>query len=203
MLGSMVDATPAEQRRLLRLQQLDSRIAQLRRGAGDPLGQRAADASAAELRRVARELTAAADRLQALRAAPPAEGSPEAIRSAQQTLAGIRRRGEALAAEHRRLAAATADAPARLAAALAGLQADRETAAAVVPAPLLHAYDAARGRLGEPAVVPVLDGRTCGGCHLAIPAMELDAARRASMTRLPACPECDRLLVFEPLEPAA
>lgn len=178
-------ADPDQQRQLLALQQADDEIDRLLRRAQGPPEQREADRSAEELRALAKQLTAAVDEL-------------DGTEAAQARLADLRRRGEALAARHREHLAA---APAAAVAAQAELDAARErrrsVAAAVAPA-LLAAYETARTRIAPPVVAEVLGRGSCGGCHLTIPSLELDQARRAATTTLSRCPECDRFLVVDP-----
>ncbi|MGH9139237.1 MAG: C4-type zinc ribbon domain-containing protein [Acidimicrobiales bacterium] len=40
-----------------------------------------------------------------------------------------------------------------------------------------------------------LEGNRCLGCHLALPAAEVEAVRRVPPDEVPTCPECGRLLV--------
>lgn len=70
----------------------------------------------------------------------------------------------------------------------------REQHAADVPAELLEAYDGAREQFGSSAVV-VLEGSTCQGCPLAMPAMEVDRAKKAPADQLYSCEECGRFVV--------
>jgi predicted nucleic acid-binding Zn-ribbon protein len=57
----------------------------------------------------------------------------------------------------------------------------------------LERYEALRSQFGGVAIAP-LNGRTCGGCHLDLSAVELETARRAPPDEMPECPQCGRLL---------
>ena len=65
----------------------------------------------------------------------------------------------------------------------------------VVPADLLARYEKLRSRLQGVAIAR-LEGTKCTGCHLALPAAEVEAVRRQARDQgIGECPECDRLLV--------
>lgn len=70
----------------------------------------------------------------------------------------------------------------------------RERLAAAVPADLLARYERLRSRLGGVGVAPLVDGR-CGGCHLTLPATELERIRRAPADEVLVCEQCGRILV--------
>ncbi|HET6663628.1 MAG TPA: C4-type zinc ribbon domain-containing protein [Acidimicrobiales bacterium] len=99
-----------------------------------------------------------------------------------------------LDAEGERLRAALAEAEAELEAQLALVQTERETAAAEVPADLWPEYDKLRARLAGVAIARLV-GSTCQGCHLALPAVEVDRIRKLSLDEAVYCEECGRLLV--------
>jgi predicted nucleic acid-binding Zn-ribbon protein len=63
-----------------------------------------------------------------------------------------------------------------------------------VPADLLATYERLRAHLGGVAVAP-LDGNRCSGCHLTLPATELDALRHAPRGAVVRHEECGRILV--------
>jgi uncharacterized protein len=106
-----------------------------------------------------------------------------------------------LAAEHdrcsseaERLTAELSEAEAAIEAELASVSADRAAAAAEVPEDLWDEYDRLRARLGGIAIAR-LSGSTCQGCHLALPAVEIDRIRRLPLDEPVHCEECGRLLV--------
>ncbi len=115
----------------------------------------------------------------------------EPVDAERSELAGQRDR---LDAEGERLRAALAEAESELAAQLATVQTDRETAAADVPVDLWPEYDKLRARLAGVAIARLV-GSTCQGCHLALPAVEVDRIRKLSLDEAVYCEECGRLLV--------
>ncbi|MFZ2549791.1 MAG: C4-type zinc ribbon domain-containing protein, partial [Candidatus Microthrix subdominans] len=58
---------------------------------------------------------------------------------------------------------------------------------------LLTSYDQLRTRFGGVAIAQLSGGR-CSGCHLSLPAVELDTIKRAPAAQQVSCPECGRLL---------
>jgi uncharacterized protein len=99
-----------------------------------------------------------------------------------------------LEAECERLRAALAEAESELATELAAVKAQREDAAAAVPDELWPEYDELRARLGGVAIARLV-GSTCQGCHLALPAVEVDRIRKLPLDEAVYCEECGRLLV--------
>jgi predicted nucleic acid-binding Zn-ribbon protein len=77
---------------------------------------------------------------------------------------------------------------------LAVVEGQRAQAAARIPTDLLERYE--KLRRGHDGVgVARLDGNRCLGCHLALPAAEVEAVKRAPADEPVECPECSRLLV--------
>jgi len=99
-------------------------------------------------------------------------------------------RAAAVAAAADGLAAADAE----LDAEEAGLVAQRAGLLEGVPADLLATYERLRAHLGGVAVA-TLDGTRCSGCHLTLPATELDALRHAPPGVVVRHEECGRILV--------
>ena len=58
---------------------------------------------------------------------------------------------------------------------------------------LLTSYEQLRTRFGGVAIAKLTGGR-CSGCHLSLPAVELDTIKRAPADQQVTCPECGRLL---------
>jgi uncharacterized protein len=77
---------------------------------------------------------------------------------------------------------------------LAGLTAERERSAEAVPADLLATYDRLRSRLGGIGAARLV-GDHCDGCHLTLPATELDRIRHLPAGELVTCDQCGRILV--------
>ena len=101
---------------------------------------------------------------------------------------------ERLDAEGARLRTALSETESELAAELAVVQAERDTAAAGVPVELWPEYDKLRARLGGVGIARLV-GSTCQGCHLALPAVEVDRIRKLPLDEAVHCEECGRLLV--------
>jgi hypothetical protein len=73
----------------------------------------------------------------------------------------------------------------------------RAAAAADVPADLLAIYDNLRQHLGGVGAARLVGSR-CGGCHLTLPATELDQLRHQPPGTLNYCEQCGRILVPSP-----
>lgn len=109
-------------------------------------------------------------------------------------LAALEERRAGLDAECARLRAAVAEAQAQVERELATELAARSEAAAAIPAGVATLYEDLRARLGGVAAAPLVNGR-CGGCHLALPATEIDRIRKEPADALVRCEQCDRILV--------
>ena len=96
--------------------------------------------------------------------------------------------------EGARLRAAVAEAQAGIDAELAAEAAAREEAAAGVTPDLSRLYEQLRARLGGVGAARLLNGR-CTGCHLTLPATELDRIRHEPPDALIRCEQCGRVLV--------
>ena len=99
-----------------------------------------------------------------------------------------------LDAEAVRLRAAIAAAESSVDAELEVEAAARAAEAATVSAELLARYETLRTKLGGTGAAQ-LTGGSCGGCHLALPAMEIDRIRRAPPDAVIICDQCGRILV--------
>jgi len=73
-------------------------------------------------------------------------------------------------------------------------RAERDAAAADLDASLLERYEKLRARLGGIAVAR-LEGAQCMGCHVALPAVELDQVRHAAPDAIVVHEDCGRILV--------
>jgi uncharacterized protein len=96
----------------------------------------------------------------------------------------------------RRVAASAelAAAEAELDAELSELAGRRATAAEAVPPDLLATYDRIRRQLGGVGAA-LLVGNHCGGCHLVLPATELDRLKYGPEDAVVTCDNCGRILV--------
>jgi predicted nucleic acid-binding Zn-ribbon protein len=102
-------------------------------------------------------------------------------------LAGLEQRRQGLAA-------ALATSEAAIDEQLADLDRRREAAARAVPSDLGATYDRLRARLGGVAVARLV-GSHCDGCHLSLPAAELDRIRHLPDREVVTCDQCGRILV--------
>lgn len=115
----------------------------------------------------------------------------EPLRAELEELA--RRRGE-VSARRDDLVSALGAEEAAIDAEIADAADRRAGAAADVEAELLEHYEALRKQLGGVGVAR-LSGATCGGCHLALPAVEVDKLRHSDRSEVAHCFECGRILV--------
>ena len=91
------------------------------------------------------------------------------------------------------LRASIAEAEVELDDELAAVQSERDAAAAGVDAELLAEYERLRGRAGGIAIARLVGG-SCGGCHLSLPAVEVDRIKKLPPDEPAFCEECGRLL---------
>jgi predicted nucleic acid-binding Zn-ribbon protein len=77
---------------------------------------------------------------------------------------------------------------------LGGVRVEREAAAGDIPAELLTRYEKLRAKLGGVAVAR-LQGDLCLGCHVSLPAMEVDVIRHSAPDAIVVHEECGRILV--------
>lgn len=70
----------------------------------------------------------------------------------------------------------------------------RSAAAAGVPSELLSAYEKLRTKFGGTGAARLV-GSSCGGCHLTLPAMEVDRIRKLPPDAVITCDQCGRILV--------
>ena len=98
-----------------------------------------------------------------------------------------------LDAEGARLHGVVAGAQAALDAELAVESDARAKAAASLPPELTTLYEQIRARSGGVGAARLVNGR-CGGCHLTLPATEVDRLRKSAGT-LQRCEQCGRILV--------
>lgn len=93
------------------------------------------------------------------------------------------------------LTAALAEAESAIDGELEGIEAQRAPLVEGVDAALLARYESLRARLRGVGVAR-LDGAKCTGCHLTLPAAEVEQVKRQAREQgIAECPECDRLLV--------
>lgn len=101
---------------------------------------------------------------------------------------------ERLAGERARVAAQLEADEAAVDAELAEVAARRAEAASAVPSGLLETYERLRSRLDGVGAARLV-GNRCDGCHLTLPAVELDRIRRLPDGEVYTCDQCSRILV--------
>lgn len=101
---------------------------------------------------------------------------------------------EALAGQRSTAEAARVQAAVAVQSELDDLRAQRAASGGGVPPDLLADYDRIRLRGGGVGAARLV-GAQCGGCHLTLPAMELDRVRHAAPDAVMHCEECGRILV--------
>ncbi len=101
---------------------------------------------------------------------------------------------DGLVREGARLEAAIAENEAAIAAEIETQQSARTELVDGLPSDLLSRYEALRERKGGIGAAALV-GNRCGGCHLELPAVDLDRIRRLPADEVVLCPECDRILV--------
>jgi hypothetical protein len=107
--------------------------------------------------------------------------------------AGDVRRG-ALESDATRLRGSIGATEAQLEAEIAEETRARAVAASEVRDDLLARYEQLRSKLGGTGAAQLVGG-SCSGCHLALPAMELDRLRKAPPDAVITCDQCGRILV--------
>ena len=73
-------------------------------------------------------------------------------------------------------------------------QAKRDAAAAGLPAGLTEQYERLRTRLGGIGAARLV-GTSCSGCHLTLPATEIDRIKKSGPDAIITCDQCGRILV--------
>jgi predicted nucleic acid-binding Zn-ribbon protein len=101
---------------------------------------------------------------------------------------------DALRSDRVRLQGAIAAALERIDADVGAENAARAAAAAAVPADLLARYERLRTTLAGTGAARLVGG-SCSGCHLSLPAMEMDRIHKAPPDEVIICDQCGRILV--------
>jgi predicted nucleic acid-binding Zn-ribbon protein len=99
-----------------------------------------------------------------------------------------------IVAEVDRLRGAIAEQETSIDAEVSSVRTDREGIAGELPADLLSQYEKLRSKLGGVAVAR-LQGDLCTGCHVSLPAVEVDAIRHSPADAIVTHEECGRILV--------
>jgi predicted nucleic acid-binding Zn-ribbon protein len=122
--------------------------------------------------------------LEAMEAREPVDAEVAALEAEQQ----------AAADEADRLRAAAADAEAGIDAELAAEMGARADAEAVVPPDLLKEYEQLRAKLDGIGAARLV-GNQCTGCHLTLPATEVDRIHHLPEDEAAYCDNCGRILI--------
>ncbi|MBA3654137.1 MAG: hypothetical protein H0W70_08070 [Actinobacteria bacterium] len=109
-------------------------------------------------------------------------------------IAELEARLTAMADEIRRLEQAIAIAEEEIDTEVGREQIARDGLAENIPDALLQRYDALRKKLGGTGAAP-LNRSSCGGCHLTLPATEIDRIKHSPPDTLILCDQCGRILV--------
>jgi hypothetical protein len=118
----------------------------------------------------------------------------EALEPLDGELATAETQRAALRQDRDRLREAIAEAMAKIDADIASQGEARLAAAATVPADLLTRYERLRATLAGTGAARLVGG-SCSGCHLTLPAMEVDRIRKAPPDEVITCDQCGRILV--------
>jgi predicted nucleic acid-binding Zn-ribbon protein len=138
-----------------------------------------------EVRHLARHVAELEDReIEVMEALEPVDGDLQAVGEQHIGLDGTAQR----------LRAEIAEAESGIDAELAVEMRARAEAAGGVPKDLLATYERLRAKLGGTGAARLV-GSSCGGCHLALPAMEIDRIRKAPPDAVVTCEQCGRILV--------
>lgn len=119
----------------------------------------------------------------------------EEIEPLEAALADVEARRAARAGELEEARAALAAAVAEVEAEIAAQQAVRDGATVDVDAAALALYERCRAASASRVGAARLVGHTCQGCHLTIPATEVDALRKAPPGTIAHCDNCGAILV--------
>jgi uncharacterized protein len=146
-----------------------------------------------------REIQALSDEVDALgrRKRSLEDDEIELMEQAEPLTADVERLGgerTKTSADVDRLTAEIATAEAEIDAETSAVRIEREAAAADVPADLMTRYEKLRATLGGVAVAR-LQGDLCLGCHVSLPAMEVDVIRHSAPDAIVVHEECGRILV--------
>lgn len=118
----------------------------------------------------------------------------EAAEPLEEDVSRMEARRDELGMQADGLRGVIADVEAAIAVEVTEAEQRRADVVAALPADLLETYEGLRPRL-EGVAVARLEGGRCQGCHLALPATELDAAKRARAGAVVRHEECGRILV--------
>ena len=146
-----------------------------------------------------RDLQAMAAEVESLTAR--ASGLEDQVLAVMEELEPVDAEVATLDRESAHLGAARAEVEGRLGAAEAAIDAEIESVTAeraearrAIPGDLLDVYERLRARLGGVGAARLV-GPSCAGCHLTLPATELDRLRHEPPDALLFCDHCGRILI--------
>lgn len=146
-----------------------------------------------------RELTAMAEEVEGLKARQSSLEDEELLvmeeaEPIDAELAALADERAGVLADIERLQAAVREGEAAVDAELAQRRPERSSTAEGVPPELLETYERLRAKLGGIGAARLV-GPSCSGCHLTLPATELDRIKRSGADELVFCDQCGRILV--------
>lgn len=118
----------------------------------------------------------------------------EELEPVDAVLSGIDSEAGALEEKAAELRAAVAGHESEIEEELTVLRGERSRSAEIVPPDSTARYEQLRKRLGGTGAARLVRG-SCGGCHLQLPAMELDRVKKADPDAVIFCDQCGRILV--------
>jgi predicted nucleic acid-binding Zn-ribbon protein len=138
-----------------------------------------------EIKHLARHISELEDReIEIMESLEPLEGDLQAAETER----------DALERDASQLRAAISVSESELDSQISDLTREREDAAASLAPELLTRYEQLRKKLGGTGAARLVNG-SCSGCHLALPAMEVDRIRRSPPDAIMTCDQCGRILV--------
>lgn len=117
-----------------------------------------------------------------------------ALEPLDDTLAALDADAAVHAEERSLLERRLAESEAEVDSAIAAQQSERDEAASTFAPDQLAEYETLRDRMGGIAIARLV-GSSCGGCHLALSAVDLDRIRKLPPDEPGICEECGRMLV--------
>ena len=118
----------------------------------------------------------------------------EQIEPIDADLASLGSSASVLGGEAASLRSAVEEAEGLIEAELGAVGEERAKIAASIPGELLARYERVGEKLGGTGAAPLV-GDLCGGCHLRLPATEVDRIKHAPPDELILCDQCGRILV--------
>lgn len=118
----------------------------------------------------------------------------EALEPIDAQLASAAEERQVLKREHEAARSALVEGEATVDQEIAELAARRRQEASRLPTALLDRYETLRGRLAGVGAARLV-GNRCEGCHLELPAVEVDRIRHLPADEIVTCDQCGRILV--------